>query len=267
MRPHHTLIPLITLALITACSAPSSNPTSASSSAQVSSSSSQSLNPQPTASPEASPSQGPSQTSSQSSTQASPDASSADPTSPEPHPTGTVITVEASQPAAPESSPAASPQPERPAANQQPTASSLAGVPLCDYGQIYIEAAVLEGGAAGSRYINLTFTNTGKTDCAMSGYPAVHYVNAAGQQIGAPAAKASEWSSNGGVLSPGASLPATLRETRAQLYGESCQSVSARGYSITTPGASQPLILTFAAEACSNSAISQLSVGAVGATP
>lgn len=175
-----------------------------------------------------------------------------------PAPTGTVITL------GPD---AEEPQPSAPATSAAAHApSSAAGVAVCDYGQIYIAAAVTEG-AAGSKYINLTFTNTSSTDCAMNGYPSVHYVDAAGHQIGAPAARATEWSANGTVLHPGASTTATLRETRAQLYGETCQSAPAAGYSVQAPGSSQPLVLNFAAEACSNAAVSQLSVGAVGATP
>ncbi|WP_237242476.1 DUF4232 domain-containing protein [Rothia nasimurium] len=175
---------------------------------------------------------------------------------PEPEPTDAIVSAEPTSPA------------PAPAVTGTQGASSAAGVAVCDYGQIYVEAAVVEGGgAAGSRYITLTFHNTGNANCIMSGYPAVHYVNAGGQQIGAAAANATEWSSSGGVIAPGGSLSATLRETRAQLYGDTCQSVSAAGYSIQAPGSSQPLVMNFAAEACSNPAVAQLSVGAVGATP
>ncbi|WP_421084671.1 DUF4232 domain-containing protein [Rothia nasimurium] len=169
-------------------------------------------------------------------------------------PRGTVITVEPTEPTT-----TVQPVPS-------PGSSSAAGVAICDYGQLYVEAAATQG-AAGSRYIDLTFTNTGTSRCVMSGYPSVHYVDASGKQIGAPAANATEWSSTGGVLAPGSSIRATLRETHAQLYGETCQSVSAAGYSVQAPGSSQPLVMAFAAEACSNSAVSQLSVGAVGAAP
>lgn len=173
---------------------------------------------------------------------------------PEPAPTGTVVTVMPD---------AAADQVTAPAPGG---ASSAAGVAICDYHQLYIEAAASEG-AAGSRYITLTFNNTGATECAMSGYPAVHYVDHQGHQIGAAAANATEWSSSGAVLLPGEQVKATLRETRAQLYGEACQSVSAAGYSIQAPGSSQPLVMNFVAEACSNPAVAQLSVGAVGAAP
>lgn len=179
----------------------------------------------------------------------------------QPAPTGTVVTVE------PTEAPAASPG-GLSADAQAAAPSSAAGVAVCDYGQLYIAAAVSDGaGAAGSRYITLTFTNTGNAACSMSGYPSVHYVDSAGQQVGAAAAHASEWSASGTVLAAGESTTATLRETRAQLFGETCQNLPSAGYSVQAPGASQALVLNFPAEACSNEGLAQLSVGAVGATP
>lgn len=180
---------------------------------------------------------------------------------PQPVPTGTVTTVDPT--------PASTGEPPHEASEAPRQApSSAAGVAVCDYGQLYISAAVADGaGAAGSRYITLTFTNTGGSDCAMSGYPSVHYVDASNHQVGASAAHATEWSASGTVLGSNQSVSATLRETRAQLFGESCQAQPSAGYSVQAPGASQALVLNFPAEACSNSQISQLSVGAVGANP
>ncbi|MGV3149858.1 DUF4232 domain-containing protein [Rothia sp. 11273D007AR] len=259
MKIRTPLLPLAALGLLTvltACGSATTGTTTAESTPSSSSVAAASAPASPTGSPaptSASPS--PSVTTPQPTVQEVEPTPSVSAT-PEPVPTGTVVTVEptASAPA--------------PAVTGRQLASSAAGVAVCDYDQLYIEAAVAEGGgAAGSRYITLTFNNTGSTNCTMSGYPAVHYVNAAGQQVGAAAANATEWSSSGGVIAPGSSLTATLRETRAQLYGDTCQSVSAAGYSIQAPGSSQALVLNFAAEACSNPAVAQLSVGAVGATP
>lgn len=148
----------------------------------------------------------------------------------------------------------------------QASPSMAAGSPVCDYSQLHIAAAA-DTGAAGSRYITLTFTNTSATACLLSGYPTVTYVDAAGQQVGGAASQASEWSASGGVLQPNQALTATLRETRAQLYGASCQAAQATGFSIQAPGASQALTLTFPAEACANASLGQLTVGAVGAQP
>lgn len=254
MKTPISLIPLVALSLLvtlTGCGSSTSDQAPAESSAVAST-------------PAATPSATSSSSVASPTTTSSPTQKVAVPTptvieSPEPVPTGTVVTVE----------PSPSPRPAEPTPEASKTnASSAAGFAVCDYNQLYIEAAVAEGGgAAGSRYITLTFNNSGSTPCTISGYPSVHYVNSAGQQIGASASNATEWSSSGGVLEPGKSLTATLRETRAQLYGETCQSTSATGYSIQAPGSSQALVLHFAAEACSNPSITQLSVGAVGATP
>lgn len=137
----------------------------------------------------------------------------------------------------------------------------------CDYEHIRIAAEVAPGGgAAGSRYMNLTFTNSGSTPCSLSGYPSVNYVDAQGNQVGAAAKQAAEWTSSGAVIGAGESASATLRETRAGLYdAASCQPTQAAGYRVSIPGTSSSLVLNFPAEACSSSGTGQLSVGQIGA--
>lgn len=253
MKTPKSLIPLATLSLLVAFTGCGSTKSSEPAETSVGTSATAMATSQTATSASASPTA----TSSPTQTTAAPTPSVSE--SPEPVPTGTVITVE----------PSATPSPADEstlATGQAP--SSMAGVAVCDYDQLYIEAAVAPGGgAAGSRYINLTFTNTGSAPCSIGGYPAVHYVNSAGQQIGASAANATDLSSSGGVLATGESLTAILREIRAGLYADRCQSVAATGYSIQAPGASQALVLNFASEACSNTDITQLTVGAVGAAP
>ncbi len=189
----------------------------------------------------------------------SPSASSSQETGADPSATSSSQT---NKPADQQSSSPASAQGADPAAS-----GAAAGTPICDYGQVHIRAEVADGaGAAGSRYINLTFTNSGSTACSMSGYPDVIYVDGSGQQIGAAASHAAEWTSSGKVLAAGESIGATLRETRASLYeAQLCQPTTAAGYQLTIPGTSHSLTLHFPAEACSNSGITQLSVGQVGA--
>lgn len=152
-----------------------------------------------------------------------------------------------------------------PVATATATSTAPAGqAATCDYSSIHIAAATAEG-AAGSRYITLTFTNSGANPCMIAGWPTVNYVDASGNAIGAPASQAAEWTSSGELLQPGKSATATLRETRAGLYGDTCQAVTASGYQVGIPGTDSSLTLSFPAEACSNKAISQLSVGQVGA--
>lgn len=271
MKPTTLALPLAALALTlsgctttptdipkTTAATPSSTSATPTPSASPKATSSTSATPEPT------PSTGPVATPETATTPAT--------TSQAPVPTGTVITLPPetaapSQSALPTSAPTGT-SAGAPTSLAAQAPSSAAGQAICDYSNIHIAAAVQEtAGAAGSTYITLTFTNTGTTSCAITGYPAVHYVDAAGQAIGTPAARATEWSANGATLQPGGSINATLRETHAQLYGDTCNRAPAAGYSIQAPGASQPLILNFAAEACSNPAVAQLTVGAVGATP
>lgn len=174
----------------------------------------------------------------------------------------TTVTEEAQAPApapATESSAAATPNE---AANADAQQSAV-----CDYEHIRIAAEVAPGGgAAGSRYMNLTFTNSGSTPCSLSGYPSVNYVDAQGNQVGAAAKQAAEWTSSGAVIGAGESVSATLRETRAGLYdAASCQPTQAAGYRVSIPGTSSSLVLNFPAEACSSSGTGQLSVGQIGA--
>ncbi|MDO4917634.1 MAG: DUF4232 domain-containing protein [Rothia sp. (in: high G+C Gram-positive bacteria)] len=180
-------------------------------------------------------------------------------------PQGTVTTVPATEEKQP-SAPVASSAPVATGVPSGPAVAEPAQTATCDYGQVHLSADVAPGGgAAGSRYLNLTFTNTGDSACSLSGYPSVNYVDGEGNQIGAGARQAAEWTSSPKVIQPGESAHATLRETRASLYGATCQPTQSAGYRVSIPGTSSSLILNFPAEACSSSSISQLSVGQVGA--
>lgn len=221
--------------------------TSASASTSATASISASPTPTPTASASATPSKAP--------TTEVPTAATT--TAP---PQGTVTTVPATEEAQP-SAPVASSAPVTTAAPSEPAQTAT-----CDYGQVHLSADVAPGGgAAGSRYLNLTFTNTGESACSLSGYPSVNYVDGEGNQIGVGARQAAEWTSSAKVIQPGESAHATLRETRAGLYGATCQPTQSAGYRVSIPGTSSSLILNFPAEACSSSRVSQLSVGQVGA--
>lgn len=175
----------------------------------------------------------------------------------EPSP-GTVTTVEPST---------APPENTEPTGTNSSDNAPSNNTAICDYGQIHISAEVAPGGgAAGSRYMNITFTNSGSSPCSLSGYPSVNYVDSNGNQIGASAQQAAEWTSSGSVLGSGESAVAPLRETRAGLYDQnSCQPTQAAGYRIGIPGTSSSLVMNFPAEACSGTSQAQLSVGQIGA--
>lgn len=199
-------------------------------------------------------------------------APSDEPTSAAPTDTASVAAQpsETPVPAVPEASPN-QPQPTETPVQAIPEASSpeAATTPACNYNNVRVAAEVSPGGgAAGSRYLNLEFTNTGNAPCSLSGYPGVNYVDADGNQIGSAATKATEWIGSSKVVPAGQSAKAILRETRAGLYdAQTCQAETSAGYRVTIPGTSDSLVLNMPAEACSSNAVSQLSVGQIGATP
>lgn len=67
------------------------------------------------------------------------------------------------------------------------------------------------GGAAGSVYYSLDFTNKGTKACTLMGYPGVSMVNGAGTQIGNPADRATDKPVTTLTLQPGGKVSSTLR--------------------------------------------------------
>ncbi|MFC3298226.1 DUF4232 domain-containing protein [Arthrobacter agilis] len=118
----------------------------------------------------------------------------------------------------------------------------------------------LGGGAAGSVYRTLVLTNASSQACTMAGYPGVSFVDAAGNQLGAPADRA-EATAGSVTLAPGASATTTLRQTNAQNYGAECGLTPAAGLRVYPPGATDSLILPQDIPACSAASIVLMSVG------
>ena len=94
----------------------------------------------------------------------------------------------ASPPTGPASSSAGSSAPLVPSSAQAPASSAAATAP-CPTGSLRIAEAPGSGGAAGSFYFDLTFTNTRSSSCTLSGYPGISFVTAGHAQIGRPAAR------------------------------------------------------------------------------
>ncbi|WP_298251782.1 DUF4232 domain-containing protein [uncultured Arthrobacter sp.] len=120
----------------------------------------------------------------------------------------------------------------------------------------------LGGGAAGSVYRTLRLTNISQADCTMAGYPGVSFVDAAGNQLGAPADRA-DAAVVPVTLAPGTSVSTTLQQTNAQNYGADCGLTQAAGVRVYPPGATDSLILPQDIAACSAGSIVLMTVGAV----
>ena len=112
-------------------------------------------------------------------------------------------TVHASQPRSTASSTASGHQTPQAGSgsSSSPTAPStvpgMAGLAVCQPGALKVALdATQEGGAAGSVYYPVNFTNTSDTPCGLYGYPGMSFVTAAGSighQIGATAQRNPDW--------------------------------------------------------------------------
>lgn len=136
---------------------------------------------------------------------------------------------------------------------------------LCNTSELSITLDNQQG-AAGSRLFDLTFTNTGSTECALQGFPGVSLVGFQnGTQIGAPADR--EPTATPVVqLQPGESTIAGLKLSRAENYDlDFCSPADVDGLRIYPPGETRAAFIHRAdITGCTNEAVSLLSIKAVG---
>lgn len=138
-----------------------------------------------------------------------------------------------SAPSSPASAPAGSPS--------SPAPSGSAGLAMCRTASLRITVEDLQGGgAAGSAYYPLNFTNTSATACELYGYPGVSFAaapNSAGRQIGVAAKRNGAFGKVTVRLAPGGTAHAWLQVTAADNYPASaCQPVTAQWLRVYPPG-------------------------------
>lgn len=145
-----------------------------------------------------------------------------------------------------------------------PPASS--GPTRCDTSSLSVKLGEA-GGAAGSTYQPIVFTNTGNSPCTLNGYPGVSFVTSgSGQQIGAAASRNPQHASVLVTLAPGASASATLQTGETGNYDAStCKPMDVSGLRIYPPGNTAAAYVAFPSkqQACSATNVSQLSVETV----
>ncbi|MGO9079265.1 MAG: DUF4232 domain-containing protein [Streptosporangiaceae bacterium] len=108
------------------------------------------------------------------------------------------------------------------------------------------------GAAAGSSFVPIDFTNTTRSRCHLSGYPAVALAaSAAGSQIGVAAAPDRSRPARTVLLAPGGSAHAWLQVGDAMNYpAAQCRPVTARGLRVSLPGESGEHFLAHVFVAC-----------------
>ena len=167
-------------------------------------------------------------------------------------------TTSASDTSQPATSTAAPVSSAAPASSQ----AAQAGPALCKAASLTGTTDSSGGGAAGSVYMQLILTNSGKEPCLLKGYAGVSLTAGAdGQPIGAPATRDESAPVTDVLLAPGAAGTATLRYTQAANY-PNCTKTAAAGFRVYPPNDTASLFLAQPLDACANTDINLLTIAA-----
>jgi hypothetical protein len=129
------------------------------------------------------------------------------------------------------------------------TVTTTAGVPRCLSSQLSLSLGQA-GGAAGSTYTPLVFTNTGSTTCQLRGYPGVSFVDASGARLGKPS-KQDAGRVKTVKLSSGHGANALLREPETGNYPPAaCQAATSNRLQVYPPGETNALFLSYHVKVC-----------------
>lgn len=146
-----------------------------------------------------------------------------------------------------------------------PPASGAAAPSMCTTSDLSVKLGA-KGGAAGSVYAPVVFTNTSASACTLSGYPGVSYVDSEnGKQVGAAATRNAMHAASAVTLDAGASAAALLQMAdHANYPAATCNAAPVAGLRIYPPGSKTAAYVAFSsAQTACSSDVNQLSVAAV----
>lgn len=144
-----------------------------------------------------------------------------------------------------------------------PSHSAGSGLAACDTSALSVTLASDQGGgAAGSTYVPINFTNTTGTACALYGYPGVSFVTGpGGSQIGAPATRAPNVSSISVMVASHATAHAWLQAVQAGNFpAATCHPVTAHWLKVYPPGNTAASYIGHSFPACSSAKVTILTV-------
>ena len=123
------------------------------------------------------------------------------------------------------------------------------------------------GGAAGSQYVPISFTNTSGTACAMYGFPGVSFVTEPnGSQIGAPASRQTSFPSVTVTVAAHVTAHAWLQVAEAGNYPAStCHPVTVHWLKVYPPANTAASYLSHTFTACSSAKVTIMMVDPVRA--
>ena len=156
-----------------------------------------------------------------------------------------------------------SPGASTPAAGPSSRSSASAGLAACITSALLVSLDSNQGGgAAGSTYLPINFTNTSGARCALYGYPGVSFVTGpGGTQIGAAATRAPGALSVSVTLAAHATAHAWLQVVEAGNYPAStCHPVTAHWLKVYPPGNTAASYIGHSFPACSSGKATVLTV-------
>lgn len=123
------------------------------------------------------------------------------------------------------------------------------------------------GGAAGSQYVMINFTNTSDTACMLKGYAGVSFVgHQDGTQLGEPARRTDRGHVGRVDLAPGAQVTELLQIANAGNFdADDCAPTTADGFRIYPPESYTAAYVPFEHQACQHGGIEQLTIYPIGA--
>jgi hypothetical protein len=117
------------------------------------------------------------------------------------------------------------------------------------------------GGAAGSVYYWLVFTNTSARTCTLYGFPGVSYVTGSdGQQVNDPARRSAASTSTLVSLDPGHAAYAQLQTGHPEMFPDTCKPVTVAGYRVYPPDETAAIFVPAPSQECSTSGVNVMSV-------
>jgi predicted ATP-grasp superfamily ATP-dependent carboligase len=148
-----------------------------------------------------------------------------------------------------------------------PAASSARAPQGCSASNLVVWAGEEPGGgAAGSTYYRIEFTNLGSASCTVAGAPKVSAVDLHGKRVGAPATTEPGTKTRKLTLAPGDTASATLRIVEALNFPKAkCAPTLVAGLRVSVPGGSGSKVAPLAFETCAKAGSKTLSVAAVKA--
>lgn len=145
------------------------------------------------------------------------------------------------------------------------TPAASAAAKACNASKLVVWAGEEPGGgAAGSVFYRIEFTNLGSSTCTLFGFPIVAAVNLQGKQVGAPATHSPGKKVKAVKIAQGQTATAQLRIVEAGNFSPNeCKPTWAAGLRIGVPGGLGTKTAPLAFQTCAKTSAQILSVGAV----